>query len=472
MNDDFLNRIRVKPSAHFAAKLKAKLDRQAALMPRRRLVVIRTFIAAALIATAAFAVNSPTIRQFVSSALYHWHGSDRAAVAPTGSPSHSSTASNFARQSRRATRSSAVIATPTPAPPSTQAAHLPSTTESEPVGSEATSYSSDAPTSTMMFAASLPLDISGAGDLFPAALYTTWSSLYQQQTGVGLSYQSVGSDAGIKQIKAKAVTFGATDMPLLPIELAEAGLRQFPMIVGGVVPIINIKGVQSGQLTLDGATLASIYLYEITKWNDPRIQTLNPTFALPGTSITPVHRSDDSALTSLFTSYLARVSYTFRVQIGTSTFVSWPGGADAKGDEGMANATAQIDGAIGYVSYRYARQNNLPYAQLLNKAGKVVAPTGETLQAAASAAAWSRAADNYLVLVNQDGALSWPITGASFILVNRQSSTLARTTAAFRFFDWAYANGSQIATELDYVPLPENVIEHVRSTWRIEMKPR
>jgi phosphate transport system substrate-binding protein len=313
-------------------------------------------------------------------------------------------------------------------------------------------------------------DISGAGATFPYPIYSKWADAYKRQTGVGLNYQSIGSGGGIKQIKAKTVTFGASDMPLEPKDLQEAGLVQFPMIIGGVVPVVNVKGVQGGQLLLDGATLAGIYLGEISKWNDARIRRLNPGLALPGTAIAPIYRSDGSGTNFLFSTYLSDSYPKFKQTIGANTSVQWPVGIGAKGNEGVANMTAQTDGAIGYVEYAYAKQNKMAYTDLVNPAGKKVAPDADTFQAAAANADWARAPGYHLILTNQPGERSWPITGASFILVYSVPPEPAATAAALKFFDWAYRNGGKMAAELDYVPLPESLIKQIRATWKAQIK--
>jgi len=313
-------------------------------------------------------------------------------------------------------------------------------------------------------------DISGAGATFPYPIYSKWADAYRQQTGVGLNYQSIGSGGGIKQIKAKTVTFGASDMPLKPDDLKEAGLVQFPMIIGGVVPVVNLKGVQAGQMVLSGALVASIYLGEITKWNDARIQKLNPKLALPATNIAPIYRSDGSGTNFLFSHYLSQASPKFKETIGENTSVQWPIGIGAKGNEGVANMTAQTDGAIGYVEYAYAKQTKMAYCDLVNTAGKTVAPGGESFQAAAANADWAHAQGYYLILTDQPGAGSWPITGASFILVYGVPPDAAATGEALKFFDWAYRNGGKMAADLDYVPLPESLIKQVRATWKAEIK--
>jgi phosphate transport system substrate-binding protein len=319
-------------------------------------------------------------------------------------------------------------------------------------------------------AAASAADISGAGATLPYPIYSKWADAYKRETGIGLNYQSIGSGGGIKQIKAKTVTFGASDMPLEPKELEQAGLVQFPMIIGGVVPVLNVKGVQAGQLVLDGATLAAIYLGEITKWNDPRIQKANPKLALPATAIAPVYRSDGSGTNFLFSNYLSSAYPKFHDTVGTNTSVQWPVGIGAKGSEGVANMTAQTDGAIGYVEYTYAKQNKIAYADLVNPAGKIVAPSADSFQAAAANADWAHAPGYHLILTNQPGAKSWPITGASFILLYSTPPDPAATATALKFFDWAYKNGGKMAADLDYVPLPESLIKLVRATWKAEIK--
>ncbi len=266
------------------------------------------------------------------------------------------------------------------------------------------------------------------------------------------------------------MTFGASDMPLKPEELKEAGLVQFPMIIGGVVPVVNVKGVAPGQLTLDGATIASMYLGEITKWNDARIKKLNPKVSLPDTAIAPVYRSDGSGTNFLFTDYLSKSSPKFKDSVGAATSVQWPVGIGAKGNEGLANMASQTDGAIGYVEYAYAKQNKMAYALILNKAGKAVTPSAESFQAAAANGDWTHAPGYYLILTDQAGAMSWPITGASFILVYSTPPDAKATGDALKFFDWAYKNGGKMAAELDYVPLPTALISQVRATWKSDVK--
>ncbi|MEA3138186.1 MAG: phosphate transport system substrate-binding protein [Gammaproteobacteria bacterium] len=313
-------------------------------------------------------------------------------------------------------------------------------------------------------------DISGAGATFPYPIYAKWADAYKKLTGIGLNYQSIGSGGGIKQIKAKTVTFGASDMPLKPDDLKASGLIQFPMIIGGVVPVVNIKGVSPGQLHLDGATIASIYLGEITQWNDAAIKKLNPKLTLPTTAIAPVYRSDGSGTNFLFSDYLSKASPKFQSSIGANTSVQWPAGIGAKGNEGVANMTTQTDGAIGYVEYAYAKQNKMSYASLTNKAGNAVDPSAETFQAAAANADWAHADSFYVILTDQAGAKSWPITGASFILVYKQPDDPAAVAEALKFFAWAFKDGASMAAELDYVPLPAALIAEAKKAWATQIK--
>jgi phosphate transport system substrate-binding protein len=313
-------------------------------------------------------------------------------------------------------------------------------------------------------------DISGAGATFPYPIYAKWADAYKKLTGVGLNYQSIGSGGGIKQIKAKTVTFGASDMPLKPDDLKASGLIQFPMIIGGVVPVVNIKGVLPGQLHLDGHIVASIYLGDITQWNDPAIKKLNPTLTLPSTAIAPVYRSDGSGTNFLFSDYLSKSSPKFQSSIGANTSVQWPVGIGAKGNEGVANMTTQTDGAIGYVEYAYAKQNKMSFTQLTNKSGNSVAPDAESFQAAAATADWAGADSFFLILTDQAGPKSWPITGASFILLYKQPVDAAPVNEALKFFAWAYKDGAAMASELDYVPLPAPLIAQVKKTWTSQIQ--
>jgi len=316
-------------------------------------------------------------------------------------------------------------------------------------------------------------DISGAGATFPYPVYSKWADAYKKETNIGLNYQSIGSGGGIKQIKAKTVTFGASDAPLKIEELDEAGLTQFPMIIGGVVPVVNLKGIAPGELMLDGTTLADIFLGKITKWNDPAIVKLNPTAKLPATLIAVVHRSDGSGTTFLFTSYLAKVSAEWKEKVGNDKAVEWPVGIGGKGNEGVAGSVTQTDGAIGYVEYAFVKQNKMTYTKLKNKEGKVIDPAAEAFQAAAANADWAHAAGYNLVLTDQPGAASWPITGASFILVYKKTEKPEEAEAlkqALKFFDWSYKHGDKMAAELDYVAIPPKVVELVEKTWSEQIK--
>jgi phosphate transport system substrate-binding protein len=312
-------------------------------------------------------------------------------------------------------------------------------------------------------------DLSGAGATFPYPIYAKWADAYKKLTGIGLNYQSIGSGGGIKQIKAKTVTFGASDMPLKPDDLKTSGLIQFPMIIGGVVPVVNIKGVLPGQLHLDGATVAAIYLGDITTWNDAAIKKLNPKLTLPSTAIAPVYRSDGSGTNFLFSDYLSKSNAKFQSSIGANTSVQWPVGIGAKGNEGVANMTTQTDGAIGYVEYAYAKQNKMSYTMLTNKAGNAVEPNAESFQAAAATADWAGSDSYYLILTDQAGAKSWPITGASFILLYKQPDDAAAVGEALKFFAWAYKDGATMAADLDYVPLPAPLIAQVKKTWTAQI---
>ena len=313
-------------------------------------------------------------------------------------------------------------------------------------------------------------DISGAGATFPYPIYAKWADAYKKETGNGLNYQSIGSGGGIKQIKAKTVTFGATDAPLPGKELDETGLAQFPMVMGGIVPVVNLDGVKPGDLTLDGPMLAKIFLGEIKNWNDPAIQKLNPNAKLPNQAIAIVHRSDGSGTTYNFAYYLAEVSPDWKSKVGVNTSVQWPSGIGAKGNEGVANNVANTKGSIGYVEYAYAKQNNLTVTKMLNKDGKTVAPTSEAFQAAAANADWKSQPGYGVILANQPGEKSWPMTAATWILVYKKPSDPAATGEALKFFAWAYKNGAQMAEALDYVPMPTKVVSDVEKDWKSEIK--
>jgi phosphate transport system substrate-binding protein len=309
-------------------------------------------------------------------------------------------------------------------------------------------------------------DISGAGATFPYPIYAKWADAYKQKTGIGLNYQSIGSGGGIKQIKAKTVTFGASDMPLKPDDLEKSGLLQFPMIMGGVVPVVNLEGIKPGELTLDGPTLASIFMGEITSWDDAKIKALNPNVKLPSKAVAVVHRSDGSGTSFLFTDYLSKTSPEWKDKVGANSSVEWPVGLGAKGNEGVAGQTTQTDGAIGYVEYAYAKQNKMTYTKMVNTDGKVVEPKTAAFQAAAASVDWAKSPGYYVILTNQPGADSWPITGASFILIYKQPDDPEAVKTALEFFDWAYASGDKMAEELDYVPIPDKLVGLVKTTWK------
>ncbi len=286
-------------------------------------------------------------------------------------------------------------------------------------------------------------DISGAGATFPYPIYAKWADAYKKETGIGLNYQSIGSGGGIKQIKAKTVTFGATDAPLTGEDLEGSGLAQFPMVMGGIVPVVNLEGVKPGDLVIDGPTLAKIFLGEITEWDDEAIKKLNPTVKLPKQAIAIVHRSDGSGTTYNFAYYLAEVSADWKSKVGVNTSIEWPAGIGAKGNEGVANNVGQTKGSVGYVEYAYAKQNKLTYAKMVNKAGKTVAPEMQSFQAAAANADWSSKPGFGVILANQPGDTSWPMTAATWILVYKQPADPAATSTALKFFAWAYENGDK-----------------------------
>jgi phosphate transport system substrate-binding protein len=312
--------------------------------------------------------------------------------------------------------------------------------------------------------------INGAGATFPYPVYGQWAWLYNKETGVKLNYQSIGSGGGIKQIQAKTVDFGASDAPLKAEELNKSGLLQFPMIMGGVVPVVNLPGIEAGKLKLSGTLLADIFLGKINKWNDAAIAKENPGLALPDTAITVVYRADGSGTTWIFTNYLSKVSKVWQDSIGNAKAVKWPAGVGGKGNEGVAAYVQRIKGSIGYVEYAYALQNKLTYSLLQNRAGKYVAPTSATFQAAAANADWAKAEGFYLVLTDQPGDESWPITGASFILVYKEQASAATAKAVLSFFDWCYRKGGDTAEKLDYVPMPEKVVSLVEKAWTEQIK--
>jgi len=313
-------------------------------------------------------------------------------------------------------------------------------------------------------------DITGAGSTFVYPILAKWADAYRKDTGIGLNYQSIGSGGGIKQITNKTVTFGASDMPLKPEEVAKAGFVQFPVINGADVPVVNLAGIKPGELILDGPTLANIYLGKVAKWNDLAITKLNPGVKLPDTPIVVVHRSDGSGTTFIWTNYLSKVSSEWKDKVGESTAVEWPVGIGAKGNEGVANNTANTTGAIGYVEYAYAKQNNMTYAKMVNAAGKTVAPATDTFQAAAAGAQWTSAEDFYVILTNAPGDKSWPIAGSTFILMYGSPQDPKTAAAALKFFDWGYKHGQQMAADLDYVPMPDSVVALIEKTWKAHIK--
>ena len=329
-----------------------------------------------------------------------------------------------------------------------------------------------------IFAASLTIatpsfsaaEITGAGASFPHPIYAKWAESYEVKTGVKLNYQASGSGAGIKQISNKVVDFGASDKPLTPEELDQKGLMQFPTVVGGVVPVVNIPGIDAGKLALDGETLANIYLKKITKWDDPAILKLNPDLKLPNKSITVVHRSDGSGTTFIFTNYLGKVSKEWADKVGASTAVKWPTGVAGAKNAGVASYVKTIKYSIGYVELAYATQNNLAYTAMVNKEGGKVQPTIESFQAAAKHADWANAAGFYEILTNEPGKDSWPIAGATFILMYKKQENAATAKEVLKFFDYAYKNGDLSAKALDYVPLPDNVVELIQNSWKSDMK--
>jgi len=308
-------------------------------------------------------------------------------------------------------------------------------------------------------------DISGAGATFPAPVYAKWAEAYKAQTGVGLNYQAIGSGGGIKQIKAKTVDFGASDKPLKPDELAAAGLYQFPTVVGGVVPVMNLPGIAPGQIKLSGALLGDIFLGKVTKWNAPEIAALNKGVPLPNLPITVVHRSDGSGTSFLFTSYLAMKNSEWASKVGASDSVQWPTGLGGKGNDGVAAFVKQTAGAIGYVEYAYAKQNHSTFATMQNKAGKFVQPTAAAFGAAAASAPWLKSPGNYILLLDQPSAAAWPITGATFILMYRNQENPANGAQVLKFFEWGYNKGDALAASLDYVPLPANVKGLLKKQW-------
>ena len=319
-----------------------------------------------------------------------------------------------------------------------------------------------------MAAVSLPMmsmaqDVTGAGASFPAPLYSKWAADYNRATGVKINYQSVGSGAGLRQIEAKTVDFGASDAPLKDDELAKKGLVQFPTVIGGVVPVVNIKGIAPGQLKLNGQVLGDIFLGKITKWTDPAIKALNPTLPLPDAAISPVRRADGSGTSFIFTNYLSKVNPEWKTKVGEGTAVNWPVGAGGKGNEGVAAFVGRLPNSIGYVEYAYVKQNKMTFAQMRNAAGTFVSPDDAAFKAAAAGADWAKSF--YQILTEQPGKDAWPITGATFILMHKVQDKPAQATSSLKFFDWAYKNGDKTADDLDYVPMPSNVKAIIEKAW-------
>ncbi len=314
------------------------------------------------------------------------------------------------------------------------------------------------------------IDISGAGATFPYPIYAKWADAYKKETNNGLNYQSIGSGGGIKQITAKTVTFGASDMPLKAEQLQKDGLVQFPTVLGGVVPVINVEGIKAGDVVLDGKTLADIFMGKIKTWNDPAIAKLNASVKLPSQPIVVVHRSDGSGTTFIWTDYLSKVSPEWKSKVGANTAVEWPVGIGAKGNEGVANNVGQTKGSIGYVEYAYAKQNKLTNTKVVNKDGKAVAPTAQSFMAAAANADWEGTPGFAVILTDEPGAESWPIAGATFILMHKVPQDAVAAREALKFFDWAYAKGDKMAEDLDYVPMPDKVVGAIKKAWGAQMK--
>ena len=316
--------------------------------------------------------------------------------------------------------------------------------------------------------AAFAVDITGAGATFPAPVYNKWAADYNKATQTKVNYQGIGSSGGIKQITAKTVDFGASDMPLKDEELNKDGLIQFPTVIGGVVPVINLPGVKPGELTLNGQLLGDIYLGKIKKWNDPAIAKLNPKAKLPDQDILVVRRADGSGTSFIFTNYLSKVNAEWKSKVGEGTTVNWPTGTGGKGNEGVAAFVQRLGGAVGYVEYAYAKQNKMTYVNLQNKAGAVVKPTAEAFKAAAAGAEWSKS--YYQILTDEPGKDAWPIAGATFILLHKTQAKPEQGAEVMKFFDWAYKGGDDAAKGLDYVPLPDAVKNQIRATWKSSVK--
>ena len=314
----------------------------------------------------------------------------------------------------------------------------------------------------------LSQDVTGAGASFPAPLYAKWASDFNKATGVKINYQSVGSGAGLKQIEAKTVDFGASDATLKDEELQAKGLMQFPTVIGGVIPVVNITGIKPGELKLNGQVLGDIYLGKITKWNDPAIKALNGSLALPDAAIAPVRRADGSGTSFIWTNYLSKVNTEWKSKVGEGSTVNWPTGTGGKGNDGVAAFVQRLPGAIGYVEWAYAKQNHMTYVALKNSTGTVVEPKTETFKAAAAGADWSKSF--YQILTNEPGKNAWPIVGATFVLLHTAQDKPAQGTETLKFFDWAFKNGTQAANDLDYISLPDSVVSEIKTQWKSKVK--
>ena len=321
---------------------------------------------------------------------------------------------------------------------------------------------------TSISVAALAQDMTGAGSSFAAPIYSKWADAYNKVTGARLNYQSIGSGAGLQQIRSKTVDFGASDMPLTDAELAKDGLIQFPTVIGAVVPVVNIKGIKPGQMKLTGQVLGDIYLGKITKWNDPAVVALNPGVALPDAAISTVHRADGSGTTFIFADYLSKVNPEWKTQVGVGTTVKWPNGSGGKGNEGVSSFVQRLPDSIGYVEYAYAKQNKMAYVTMKNHAGNYVAPEAENVKAAAAGAEWERTF--YQMLTDQPGKEAWPISGATFVMMHKVQDKPVNATNTLKFFDWSYANGDKAAADLDYVTLPESVKAMIRKEWSADIK--
>ncbi len=323
-------------------------------------------------------------------------------------------------------------------------------------------------TATVLSSAVWAQDVTGAGATFPAPIYAKWADAYHKATGARINYQSVGSGAGIKQIKSKTVDFGASDMPLKDEDLAKDGMVQFPTVIGGVVPVVNIKGIQPGQIRLTGQVLGDIYLGKITKWSDPALVALNPGVPLPDAAIAQVRRADGSGTTFIFTNYLSKVNAEWKAKVGEGTAVNWPVGAGGKGNEGVAAFVQRLPNSIGYVEYAYVKQNKMTYTQMKNKDGNFVVPSDSAFKAAAAGADWSKTF--YQITTEQPGKDAWPLTNPTYVLMYKSQDKPVNASNALKFFEWAYVSGDQMADDLDYVPLPTSVKDLVRKQWADQIK--